>query len=474
MNRLEQLRKRYAQFVAELRAMLDANPNGLNAEQQAAYNAKNEERKALLLEIAREEELAAEEHRLAQITTRSEGPAGGAATSTAPATSASTAAAPDAATRAGADAILEAVRSVIRVGADREAERPFTSFGDQLFAVRAAASPGAAPDKRLLRIHEMRAASGMGEAVPSDGGFLVQTDFMNTIIGRIFDQTTGVIASRVQGIPIGPNANGIKQNAVDETSRANGSRWGGVQTYWAAEADTVAGTKPKFRPLQMDLEKLFAIWYLTEELSQDSVAAGAVAEQAFSEELQFKFEDGVINGTGVGQMLGILQSGALQTVAIEATQTIANSPQFIATNTAKMLSSFLGSRQRATWLANIEILPTLVTATLGGTNIPVYLPGGNIANAPFGTLHGIPVFFVEYASAQGTVGDIILTDLGWYLTITKGAPRFAMSMHVRFLNDENAFRVTWRVNGQPIPKSPITPHKGTTTRSPFVALAARS
>lgn len=359
---------------------------------------------------------------------------------------------------------------------DRAAGKPFASLGEQLVAVRAAfIDDGREVDPRLLRLNsEIRAASGMSEGVPSDGGFAVQQDFVEKIIGRVFDQSTGAIASRVQRIEIGPNANGIKQNVIDETSRVNGSRWGGVQTYWAAEADTVTATKPKLRRMEMELEKLFAIWYLTDELTQDSTAMSSVAETAFAEEIQFKIEDGVINGTGVGQMLGILNSPAVVEQAIEGTQDIANTSGFIAANTAKMLSRFNGNRGRAAWFANIALFPKVSLATLGGTSTPVYLNGGTIANAPFGTIWGIPTFFVEYCAAEGTPGDLILADLGWYAMIAKGAPKFAMSMHVRFLNDENTFRVTFRVNGQPIPRAPITPYKGTATRSPFVTLAVRT
>ena len=45
----------------------------------------------------------------------------------------------------------------------------------------------------------------------------------------------GEILSRVNKIPISANANGIKIPGVDETSRATGSRWGGVSSNWVGE-----------------------------------------------------------------------------------------------------------------------------------------------------------------------------------------------------------------------------------------------
>ena len=46
-------------------------------------------------------------------------------------------------------------------------------------------------------------------------------------------------------------------------------------------------------------------------------------------------------------------------------------------------------------------------------------------------------------------------------------------MHVAFLTDEQVFRITYRVDGKPMWSVPLTPFKGTNTKSPFVALATR-
>jgi HK97 family phage major capsid protein len=88
-------------------------------------------------------------------------------------------------------------------------------------------------------------------------------------------------------------------------------------------------------------------------------------------------------------------------------------------------------------------------------------------------LFGTPIVAVEQCSALGTVGDIVLADLGQYLLIDR-PPQVASSMHVRFVYDEMAFRFTYRVNGQPAWKSALTPYKGSNSLSPFVTLETRS
>ena len=113
----------------------------------------------------------------------------------------------------------------------------------------------------------------------------------------------------------------MKINAVDEDSRANGSRWGGVQTYWEGEADELTGSKPKFRQLELSLKKLTGLCYATDELLQDAAALEAVIRQAFAEEFGFKIDDAILDGSGEGEPLGILNSGAIVKVEKEKDQT---------------------------------------------------------------------------------------------------------------------------------------------------------
>jgi hypothetical protein len=49
----------------------------------------------------------------------------------------------------------------------------------------------------------------------------------------------------------------------------------------------------------------------------------------------------------------------------------------------------------------------------------------------------------------------------------------ATSMHVQFLTDQMTFRFIYRVDGESLWHTPLTPFKGTNTKSPFIALANR-
>lgn len=346
---------------------------------------------------------------------------------------------------------------------DKGDEKRFASFGEQLLAAYRAAAPGGKVDERL----STRAASGLNETTPSDGGFLVQQDFVTELLKRTYE--TGILASRAKKIPISTNANGMKINAVDEDSRANGSRWGGVQTYWEGEADELTASKPKFRQLELSLKKLTGLCYATDELLQDAAALEAVIRQAFAEEFGFKIDDAILSGSGEGEPLGILNSGAIVKVEKEKEQTDIVTVE----NLIKMWNRLWSrSRGNAVWYINQEIETYLYTLKIGDK--PVYIPAGGLSEKPYGTLFGRPVIPLEQCNAAGEEGDIILADIGQYLLIDKGGVKAASSIHVRFLYDESVFRFIYRVDGKPIWNKPLAPYKGSASVSPFVTLAKRN
>lgn len=364
--------------------------------------------------------------------------------------------------------------------AEPEPQKEFGSLGEQLHAVyRASVPDGRSVDPRLIsavtgpRMSGVSAAAtGLGETISSDGGYLVQRDMVAGIAKRMND--VGNLLSRCRRIPVGPNSNGLKMNVVAETSRADGSRWGGVQAYWVGEADEKTASKPKFEQLDLGLQKVVGLVYSTDELLADSLALEAVVNEALPEELTFKVEDAIINGVGGGMPSGILNAAATISQAAETGQ----APATILFDNIKNMWSRVHSRSRQTmiWTIDQSVEPQLYSMSqiVGTGGAPVFLPAGGASSEPFATLFGRPVVPIEYGAALGTVGDIMALDLSQYLLIDKGGIQGASSMHVRFIYDEMAFRFVYRVNGDALWRSALTPKSGGSTLSPFVTLATRS
>jgi HK97 family phage major capsid protein len=350
------------------------------------------------------------------------------------------------------------------------ATRPFARLGDQLQSIRRAASPGASADGRLLEVY---GATGMSEGVAADGGYLLQDTFVDDIMRLTHD--TGQVFGRItRRYPLGGNSNSIKMPGIDETSRADGSRWGGVRGYWVEEGGTLTASKPTFQRIALELNKIAVLSYATSEQLQDTPVIEGLIRDGFSEEFGFMLDDAAIRGTGVGQPLGILTSSATVSVAKETNQVAAT---IVFENIVKMWSRlYARSRSNAVWFINQDIEPQLLSMSLavGTGGVPVYLPANGLSGAPFATLMGRPVVPIEQAATVGTVGDIILADMSQFWAIDKGGANYASSIHVQFLTDETAFRGTYRVDFRPMWLSALTPAQGTNTVSPFVTLATRA
>ena len=355
------------------------------------------------------------------------------------------------------------------VGENNKSKQKFGSLGQQMGAIMSACKPGGHVDPRLY--NQPKGATGLSESVPSDGGFLVQQDFSEQLLQDLMQ--TGILAPMCRRVPISGNANSMKINGVDETSRATGSRQGGIRGYWADEADEKTASKPKFRKIELNLNKLVGLCYATDELLSDASALEGIIRQGFASEFGFLVDDAIIAGTGAGQPLGVTNSGALVTVGAEAGQ---DADTVVAENIINMYARlFAASRPNAVWLVNQTVEPELMKMSIGvgtGGNL-VYMPPGGLSDSPYGRLLGIPVRAIEQCSALGDLGDIILGDFrNGYILAEKGGIESAMSIHVRFIYDESVFRFVLRIDGQPVRATPLTPYKGNTL-SHFVTLAAR-
>lgn len=424
---LQELRKRRGEVASRMKELVR---EGISDETREEFDKLEAESKTVVGDIRRLESLDAEERELAQPAPTNEKTPG------------------------------------IEIG-DGPEDRKFTSFGEQLSAVHRAAI-GSYTDPRLGA--EDRAVSGHSEGVPADGGFLVQSDFAGEIFKIAHDGAQFLPRCRNASV----SGNGLTMNVIDESSRVAGSRWGGVQAYWKPEAGTATAKKVKYAQMEWKLRKLIAISYATDELLADTSALGSVISQAFAEEIAFMVDDAIFRGDGAAMPLGITAANCFVSQAIEAGQ---DADTLVYENLVNMWARLHArSQMNAVWLVPQDALPQLMLMTLdiGTAGVPVYLPPGGASGSPYGAIFGRPVLVNEFSPTIGDANDVVLADFSQYQAITKGGLNSAMSAHVKFAEDEMAFRFTYRVDGQPLWKSALTPFKGSNTQSPFIGLAERA
>ena len=370
----------------------------------------------------------------------------------------------------------------------------FTSLGEFMNAVHEADVPGGLRDKRLTRVSD--AATGQNETTGADGGYLVPPEYADGILDLVKDES--VIYPQARRVQI--NGNRLIEIYLNETNRkdpSTGSRHGGVLAYWKGEADQYTAAKAAFAERTTNLSKLTAYCPVTEELLQDYAAIEGILNDLVGREFAFKIDDAMFNGSGANSNpLGILTTGAGSNPNNAALVTIAKeSGQAAATvnvqNILKMYNALIAQqRRKAKWYINqdLEIVlmqvmlqtgsiestgSSAVEAIKGSFGMPLYTPPGAYGNDN-ATMLGRPIECNEHCAALGSVGDIVLADMSQYLIIERAGVTKQSSIHVRFDYDETVFKFTWRVGGRPDWMSSIEAYKGSTKRSPYVALAARA
>ncbi|MDD5204415.1 MAG: phage major capsid protein [Desulfobacterales bacterium] len=310
------------------------------------------------------------------------------------------------------------------------------------------------------------------DGAPSDGGFLLQSETSMDLMTHGFNN--GEVTRRTAKRTI-TGSDSLEIIGIDETSRADGSRGGGIRVYTDAELDQMTSSKTKFSKVKIEPERLTGLCYVSDKLLKNATFLGQELSQLFNEEFLFKVQDLVVNGVGAGQALGILNAACLISITAETGQ---EADTILSENVLKMYARFSpsGNGGGLVWLANRNTFTQLYTMTydigtggeLARLYIPPSVPGGT------GSMLGYPVLFIEQAASIGDVGDLILCDLSQYICADYGNVDEASSIHLKFDYGQTTFRFVYYFDGQPRWTSALTPYKGTgDTISPFVAIAAR-
>jgi HK97 family phage major capsid protein len=356
---------------------------------------------------------------------------------------------------AGVEAALNKVNRKFTpsVGVDEQATREinstgakFKSFGEFLRTIR-------------YNTQDARLKTGFSEGSDVAGGFTVPEEFLNKLLMDSLEQSV-IRGNGATVVPMGRDTMNIPK--IVDSSHAS-TVFGGVVGYWLEEGGTKTPTQPTFGQIKLIAKKLIGYTYASDELLDDNaVGLSGLISTLFGNALAWYEDDAFINGSGVGQPLGILKSGSLLSLNRTAVTTVGIA------DLANMVGRLLpGSFGRAVWLANPVVLPKLVQ--LASTTL-VWQPfDQGMAKAPPATVLGRPIYFTEKCAALGSAGDLILADLSYYLIGDRQKMTMATSKDVMFTTDQTAWRFVERVDGQPWVDAKFQPKNGSTL-SPFVTL----
>ena len=236
-----------------------------------------------------------------------------------------------------------------------------------------------------------------------------------------------------------------------------------AKTAIRAEAGAYTETTPYLKQLEWQVsDALSGYVKVSRELRQDTAGAiGEVVGSRIRRAVNARLAFFVLNGTGVGQPLGILNSSAL----VQSPHATATA--FVAADALNMIARFEPLIGAGMWVANRTNLPEIHTIAQGA--------GGYVTdmNREPGTvpMYGFEVFTSEHLPVTDNANSVLLIDGGSYIIFEHGPFYLEFSEHADFLNGNDVWRFGQRIDGKPILDSTIKEgNAGTATQvSPLVS-----
>ena len=166
--------------------------------------------------------------------------------------------------------------------------------------------------ERRVRIMNS-ATTYSSEGTGADGGYAVPRDFRNEIVQKVNGEFS-LLPLTNQVTTTSNEVTVLK----DETPCFDNTK--GPRVYWKAEAAQLTESKIALETTTLRLNKLTALLPMTNELVEDAPSLYNYLQRAVPQKFIHEFNRVFIEGTGVGEPLGILNSGSLVSIAKDSGQ----------------------------------------------------------------------------------------------------------------------------------------------------------
>lgn len=240
----------------------------------------------------------------------------------------------------------------VRPRFEDDPNRGFKSPTDFIHEVITATTTGRPHDRlKSLRVTDAAGSDEHGEYSNQYGAFLLPEGFSPQLLQ--LRPEGNPLAARTTKIPMAQPAVKIPAR-VDKNHTSSVS--GGLTVARRLETTTASTSRMQFEQVALSANSLFGAAYATEELLLDSpISFAALIAAGFDDEFESHMLDEMLNGTGVGEYLGINNSPCLITQDAESGQ---GAGTITYTNVIKMRSRCWGY-ERAIWIANPDTIPQL-------------------------------------------------------------------------------------------------------------------
>lgn len=351
---------------------------------------------------------------------------------------------------------IEEMRSLnVDAGAKSQlpSDSPYVDSENSIYRDLAAQAHDAKAQERL---NDHKA---MTEGTNSAGGYLVQTVINPDLIAlRVADTAVRLLTPSL---------------AVNTNQMTFVQQTGGLTAGWTAELATKPSADMTFAEFNVGIYTIAGLSYVSNQLLQDAgnqgfgpaVGIDTLITQELQRRVKIVEEIAVINGSGVGQPLGLLQTTGLNTAINPGSNAYSAIPNAIVDAITSVQQNFFGNPNAIvmhprTWggLMKLQETASPTTYIIGppggyGRRPSDPLPGNAIPGTEAGTLNGYPVFLsanipITLSGGSGTGGTesaILVGDFSQALFLDRQGFTVDVSQHVGFTTNQTVFRGESRV-----------------------------
>ena len=312
------------------------------------------------------------------------------------------------------------------------------------------------------------------EGVGADGGFAVPVQFIDALMDEALESE--IVRPRAYVVPMASNTATLP---AFDLSDGTGRKRANLQLKWRVEGGEGSNQKVKLRDVTMRAHYGYIDCPVTNEQVEDAIRYPERLQSIMAMAAAAGLDAAFVRGSGVGEPLGVLNSGGKITTAKVGGQTADTINLQNLIDMHENLSAESKRRRRAVWLASKSARKAIIrlaaeTRNLAGSEV-VGAGNSSIVRFENGVLSvcGLPVEETDLCNPIGDEGDLMLADFGRYLIGMRREVYLQTSIHAHWEQHMTAFRLVVRVDGQPELDRPVTLRDGTTQEAPFVTLEAR-
>ena len=243
----------------------------------------------------------------------------------------------------------------------------------------------------------------------------------------------------------------------DVTDRSSGEIFG-LKLQWVGENSENSVQTAKIKLMNLQAHKGMIYFELSRELMQDSASFSAQISAMIPKVIAAGLDAAFIKADGVAKPLGVVNSNSV----IKVTR---NTGSAILWTDIKAMWGKLHSEcyANATWILSSGTIPMLL-GLKDDANNAIFLPGinGSVADGVPMKLMGRPIVFCESSPTLGSIGDIVLADLGQYAIGIRQDISLETSNAAGWSRDVQSYRMSFRCDGLPIWSDKITQENGDT------------